>query len=83
MARELVADRLAIWSQADLIPAATVVVNVLVENVLQHTVSAPVVILESEGALVIVSVQDNSSTPAARHEDRVAAAANKCPVWRS
>ena len=69
MARALVADRLAAWSQADLISVAAVVVNVLVENVLQHTASAPVVILESEGALVTVSVQDNSSTPAVRHED--------------
>lgn len=69
MARNLVADRLAAWSRADLISVATVIVNVLVENVLQHTASAPVVILESEGALVTVSVQDNSSTPAVRHED--------------
>ena len=69
MARALVADRLAAWSQADLISVAAVIVNVLVENVLQHTASAPVVILESEGALVTVSVQDNSSTPAVRHED--------------
>ncbi len=69
LARTLVADRLAAWSQQHLISAATVVVNVLVENVLQHTVSAPVVILESEGSLVTVSVQDDSSTPAARHED--------------
>ena len=69
MARALVADRLAAWSQPDLISVATVIVNVLVENVLQHTASAPVVILESEGALVTVSVQDNSSTPAVRHED--------------
>ena len=69
MARALVADRLAAWSQADLISVAAVIVNVLVENVLQHTASAPVVILESEGALVTVSVQDSSSTPAVRHED--------------
>lgn len=92
LARELVADRLAIWSQADLIPVATVVVNVLVENVLQHTASAPVVILESEGALVIISVQDNSSTPAARHEDAfrggeqvsgLAIMAAMCRAWGS
>ncbi len=69
VARELVAEYLAAWSQGDLIPAATVIVNVLVENVLQHTASAPVVILESDGALVTVSVQDNTSTPAVRHED--------------
>ncbi|BBX46255.1 ATP-binding protein [Mycobacterium cookii] len=69
MARDLVTDQLTAWSQAGLISVAMVVVNVLVDNVLQHTVSAPVVILESEGPLVTISVQDNSSTPAARRED--------------
>jgi anti-anti-sigma factor len=68
-AREMVAERLGAWSQDDLIPVATVIVNVFVENVLQHTVSAPVVILESDRATVSVSVQDGSSTPAVRHED--------------
>jgi anti-anti-sigma regulatory factor len=68
-ARQLVAEYLTAWSQGDLISVASVIVNVLVENVLQHTTSAPVVILESSGALVTVSVQDNSSIPAVRHED--------------
>ncbi|GBE64729.1 sulfate transporter [Mycobacterium sp. MFM001] len=70
-ARELVAEHLAAWSQSDLIPVATVVVNALVENVLQHTASSPVVVLESKGATVTVSVQDCSTTPATRHEDPI------------
>lgn len=70
-AREFVAQRLAEWSFEELIPAATVVINVFVENVLQHTVGGPVLVLETDGEAVTVSVQDGSSTPAARHEDSV------------
>jgi anti-anti-sigma factor len=68
-AREFVTELLGHWSQDELIPVATVVVNVFIENVLQHTASEPVLILESKDDSVSVSVQDNSSTPAARHED--------------
>ena len=68
-AREFVAELLGGWSHDELIPVATVVVNVFIENVLQHTTSAPVLILESASDSVTVSVQDDSSTPAARHED--------------
>ncbi|ORW02901.1 STAS domain-containing protein [Mycobacterium kyorinense] len=68
-ARELVAEYFAAWSQEELISVATVVVNVFVENVLQHTISAPVLILESDESTVTVSVQDCSGTPASRHED--------------
>jgi anti-anti-sigma factor len=67
--REFVAEWLGAWSHDELIPVATVVVNVFIENVLQHTLSGPVLILESEGQVVFISVQDRSSTPAARHED--------------
>ena len=48
---------------------ATVIVNVFVENVLQHTACAPVVVIESDGTLVSISVRDDSVIPAARHED--------------
>jgi hypothetical protein len=64
-----VAELLGQWSRDELIPVATVVVNVFIENVLQHTASAPVLILESNDDLVTVSVRDEDSTPAARHED--------------
>jgi anti-anti-sigma factor len=91
-AREFVAERLAAWSQAELISVATVIVNVFVENVLQHTTSSPVVVLESDGAWVSISVQDGSSVPAARHEDAdhgtprvsgLAIVASVCRAWGS
>jgi len=68
-ARELVAEWLAAWSHVELVPVATVVVNVFVENVLEHTACTPVLVLESDGEAVTISVQDGSSIPAARHED--------------
>jgi hypothetical protein len=91
-ARKLVAEWLAAWSHVQLIPVATVVVNVFVENVLQHTPSAPVLVLESDGAAVTISVQDGSSMPAARHEDPrngrdqvsgLAIVASVCRAWGS
>jgi hypothetical protein len=69
LARKFVAEWLATWSHSELIAVATVIVNVFVENVLQHTASAPVLLLESDGAAVTISVQDDSSRQAARHED--------------
>jgi hypothetical protein len=91
-ARELVAEWLAGWSHVELIPAATVVVNVFVENVLQHTACAPVLLLESDGAAVTISVRDDSLIPAARHEDPgrggdrvsgLAIVASVCRAWGS
>jgi len=68
-AREFVAEWLGAWSHQALIPVATVVVNVFVENVLQHTACGPDLLLESDGSALTISVRDDSSTPAARHED--------------
>jgi hypothetical protein len=91
-ARELVAGWLAAWSHVELIPVATVVVNVFIENVLQHTACTPVLVLESDGEAVTISVQDDSSTPAARHEDPrhggdrasgLAIVASVCRAWGS
>jgi anti-anti-sigma regulatory factor len=90
--RELVAEWLAAWSHVELIPVATVVVNVFIENVLQHTACAPVLVLESDGAAVTISVQDGSPIPAARHEDPrrggdlvsgLAIVASVCRAWGS
>jgi hypothetical protein len=67
--RQFVAAWLRNWSHNELIPVATVVVNVFVENVLQHTACAPLLIVESDNGAVIISVEDDSPTPAARHED--------------
>jgi anti-anti-sigma factor len=58
--RELVNDWLTVWSRTELIPAAKVVVTEFVENVLQHTDSAPEVRLETDGSVVTVAVQDRS-----------------------
>jgi hypothetical protein len=91
-ARELVAEWLPAWSHVELVPVATVVVNVFVENVLQHTACAPVLVLESDGAAVTISVRDDSSVPAARHEDPrrggdrvsgLAIIASVCRAWGS
>jgi hypothetical protein len=91
-ARELVAEWLAAWSHVELIPVATVVVNVFIENVLQHTACTPVLVLESDGEAVTISVQDDSSIPAARHEDPrrggdwvsgLAIVASVCRAWGS
>jgi anti-anti-sigma factor len=91
-AREFVAEWLGDWSHQELIPVATVVVNIFVENVLQHTASGPVLMLASDGEAVTISVQDDSSTPAARHEDPcrggerasgLAIVASVCRAWGS
>jgi hypothetical protein len=92
IAREFVAQRLREWSFEDLIASATVIVNVFVENVLQHTPDGMVLVLENDGRRVIVSVQDGSSGSAARHEDSfrggeqvsgLAIVASVCRAWGS
>jgi hypothetical protein len=91
-AREFVAEWLAAWSHQELIAVGTVVVNVFVENVLQHTACEPVLILECDSTAVFISVRDDSSTPAARHEDPfrggerisgLAIVASVCRAWGS
>ena len=66
--RQLVGHWLTDWSQQELVPTAKVVVDVLVENALRHTDSAPTVGLESTDQTVTIAVQDASSAPAVRHE---------------
>lgn len=68
-ARQLVAEWLTNWSQTDVLPVAAIVVDVLVENVLEHTLSAPRLIVESRGDAVTIAVADDNRTPAVRHED--------------
>jgi anti-anti-sigma factor len=95
-AREFVAEWLGEWSHQELIPVATVIVNVFVENVLQHTASDPVLILEdnnnNSNKVIYISVQDEDCTPAARHEDPyhggervsgLAIVASVCRAWGS
>jgi len=91
-ARQFVSQRLAEWSLDGLVPVATVVVNVFVENVLQHTIGGLALVLETDGKTISVSVRDGSSTPAARHEDPsrggeqvsgLAIVATVCRAWGS
>jgi hypothetical protein len=64
-----VAQRLAEWSLDPLILVTTVVANIFVENVLQHTAGGAVLRLETDGTTITVSAQDDSSALAVRHED--------------
>jgi hypothetical protein len=64
--RRLVREWLTEWSQSDLIPVALVIVNVFVENVLEHTGGAPMMRIESDGATATIAVSDGSSAPPIR-----------------
>jgi anti-anti-sigma factor len=64
--RRLVREWLTLWKQSTLIPVALVVVNVFVENVLEHTGSVPMMLLECDGATATIAVSDASSSPALR-----------------
>ena len=64
--RRLVREWLTAWSQTELIPVALVVVNVFVENVLEHTGGAPMMRIESDGATATIAVSDDSGAPATR-----------------
>lgn len=60
-AQEFVAMSLTHWECAEMIPAATVVVTELVDNVLRHTDSPPRVRLETYRDTVTVAVEDDST----------------------
>lgn len=64
--RRLVREWLTAWSQPVLIPVALVVVNVFVENVLEHTASVPVMRIETQGTAATIAVSDGSNAPALR-----------------
>ena len=64
--RRLVREWLTAWSQSALIPVALVVVNVFVENVLEHTGSVPMMRVETDGATATIAVSDDSTAPALR-----------------
>ncbi|OBJ09349.1 STAS domain-containing protein [Mycobacterium sp. 1465703.0] len=69
IARTVIADWLTRWDVHEVIPVAATVATVFVENVLDHTESAPVLIVESDQGTVTVAVEDNSSHMPGRHED--------------
>lgn len=69
LARAVVRDWLTAWNQSELIPAASTVATVFVENVLDHTESVPVLLAESHRDAVTVAVEDGSDRLPGRHED--------------
>ena len=69
LARSMITDWLTRWDKRDLIPVAATVGTVFVENVLDHTMSAPVLIAESYRDTVTVAVEDCSDRLPGRHED--------------
>lgn len=64
--RRLVREWLTAWSQTKLIPVALVVVNVFVENVLEHTASVPMMRIQTDGDTATIAVSDGSDSHAAR-----------------
>lgn len=64
--RRLVREWLTAWSQPKLIPVALVVINVFVENVLEHTASVPMMRIETDGVTATIAVSDGSNAPAVR-----------------
>ncbi len=69
LARAMIDEWLTAWSCDPLITVAGTVATVFIENVLEHTGSAPVLIVESCQDTVAVAVEDSSQRPAIRHED--------------
>jgi anti-anti-sigma factor len=64
--RQLVREWFTAWSRPGLIPVALVVVNVFIENVLEHTGSEPLMMVECDGPAATIAVSDASFTPALR-----------------
>lgn len=64
--RQLAREWLTHWSKAGLIPVALVVVNVFIENVLEHTSSEPIIRIECEGQTATIAVSDDNAAPAVR-----------------
>lgn len=69
VARDVIAEWLTQWDIAEMIPVATTLATVFIENVLDHTESAPALIVESYQDTVTVAVEDNSAHLPGRHED--------------
>ncbi|OBH29668.1 sulfate transporter [Mycobacterium sp. E342] len=69
LARTIVSDWLTEWDCREVVPVASTVATVFVENVLDHTTSAPVLIVESFDDAVTVAVEDRSNRLPGRHED--------------
>ncbi|WP_156688607.1 STAS domain-containing protein [Mycobacterium sp. Marseille-P9652] len=68
-ARGQITDWLTTWNAAELIPGAATVATVFIENVLDHTHTAPVLLIENHRGAVTVAVEDGSPELPGRHED--------------
>ncbi len=68
-ARRVIDEWLTRWDVSEVIPVATTLATVFIENVLDHTQSAPVLIVESNDDSVTVAVEDNNFCLPGRHED--------------
>jgi hypothetical protein len=91
-ARAMITDWLTRWDKRELIPTAATVGTIFVENVLDHTDSAPVLIVENYKDTVAIAVEDGSDQQPARHEYRDRGAdvvsglvivSALCRAWRS
>lgn len=69
LARDVVTYWLSNWDLRGVLPAVATVATALVENVLDHTQSAPGLIVEKYRDTVAVAVEDNTSSLPVRHED--------------
>ncbi|AFM17465.1 hypothetical protein Mycch_2702 [Mycolicibacterium chubuense NBB4] len=67
--RRLVSAWLTAWDRPAMILTASTVATIFIENVLEHTSSRPVLLLEASDRRITVAVSDTSSSPAVRHED--------------
>ncbi len=90
IARSVVAEWLTRWDIREVIPVSATLATVLVENVLDHTEGAPVLIIERFKDGVVVAVEDNSFHLPGRHEDAdrgadivsgLAIVATLCQAW--
>lgn len=69
LARAMIHEWLTAWSKSRFIAVAGTVATIFVENVLEHTCSAPVLVVENYEDTVTIAVEDESTYPASRHED--------------
>ncbi|MGE2814436.1 sulfate transporter [Mycobacterium heidelbergense] len=92
LARAMITEWLTRWEKPALIPTAATVATVFVENVLDHTDSAPVLTVEDFEDTVAVAVEDASDEQPIRHEDPergadivsgLAIVSTLCRVWRT
>ncbi|OBF66856.1 sulfate transporter [Mycobacterium sp. 852002-51971_SCH5477799-a] len=69
LARAVITDWLTHWGIREVAAVGSTIATVFVENVLDHTESAPVLIVENYQDTVTVAVEDNSPHLPGRHED--------------